>query len=55
MLLAEFEDPKDKHNTLADLFAMKSFAGDTVDFEYTYKFAYEFLYEKLVPTMIANG
>ena len=34
---------------------MKSFAGDTVDFEYTYKFAYEFLYEKLVPTMIANG
>ncbi|WP_406617185.1 CDS14 family ICE transfer lipoprotein [Mycoplasmopsis adleri] len=54
LLLGEFEDPSDKKNTLADLFAMKAFDDNKIDFEYTYRFAYEFLYEKLVPTMIAN-
>lgn len=54
LLLGEFEDPNDKKNTLADLFAMKAFDDNKIDFEYTYRFAYEFLYEKLVPTMIAN-
>lgn len=56
LLLGEFEDPNDKHSTLADLFAMKSLTmGDKIDFDYTYRFAYKFLYEKLVPTMVANG
>ncbi|MTH76024.1 CDS14 family ICE transfer lipoprotein [Metamycoplasma hominis] len=56
LLLGEFEDPNDKHSTLADLFAMKSLKmGDKIDFDYTYRFAYKFLYEKLVPTMVANG
>lgn len=56
LLLGEFENPDDKHSTLADLFAMKSLTmGDKIDFDYTYRFAYKFLYEKLVPTMVANG
>lgn len=56
LLLGEFENPDDKHSTLADLFAMKSLKmGDKIDFDYTYRFAYKFLYEKLVPTMVANG
>lgn len=56
LLLGEFEDPNDRHSTLADLFAMKSLTmGDKIDFDYTYRFAYKFLYEKLVPTMAANG
>lgn len=56
LLLGEFEDPNDRHSTLADLFAMKSLTmGDKIDFDYTYRFAYKFLYEKLVPTMVANG
>lgn len=56
LLLGEFENPDDKHSTLADLFAMKSLTmGDKIDFDYTYRFAYKFLYEKLVPTMAANG
>ena len=56
LLLGEFENPDDKHSTLADLFAMKSLKmGDKIDFDYTYRFAYKFLYEKLVPTMAANG
>lgn len=56
LLLGEFENPDDRHSTLADLFAMKSLTmGDKIDFDYTYRFAYKFLYEKLVPTMVANG